>query len=111
MDNQTVSPDRRLTERHRLRIPLKLRILGSDDPNHNAESINFSGRGALLETGLLLQVGSIVELHLKLPEELTGQPTTEWRCRGRVVRVAHGLPYHGPLRVGVLFDNLDVSRL
>jgi hypothetical protein len=111
MNNSTTIPDRRLTMRHSLRTPLQLRIWGSNDPCHRAESIDFSGRGALLETELLLKVGSAVELHLKLPEELTGQPTMEWHCRGRVVRVAQGLLSDRQMRVGVHFESLDVSRL
>ena len=59
---------------------------GAEGPEHRAESIDLSGRGVLLETPLNLQVGSTVEFRLKLPEEITGQPTTEWRCRGCVVR-------------------------
>jgi hypothetical protein len=110
MNNTTIIPDRRLTMRYSLRAPLQLRMCGSNDPCHKAESINFSGRGALLETELLLKVGSAVELHLKLTEELTGQPTTEWHCRGCVVRVVQG-PSDRQLRAGVHFESLDVSRL
>ena len=78
VNNSITIRDRRLTMRYSLRTPLQIRILGSNDPCHRAESIDFSGRGALLETELPLKVGSAVELHLKLPEELTGQPATEW---------------------------------
>jgi hypothetical protein len=110
MNNSVALPDRRLTQRHKLRIPLQLRIWGADGPEHRAESINLSGRGALLETDLPLRVGAAVELQLKLPEEITGQPTTEWRCRGRVVRVVQCVPPSRNLRVGVHFNSLDVSR-
>jgi hypothetical protein len=108
--NNTI-PDRRSTQRHGLRIPLRLRIWGSSDSEHKAESVDVSERGALVETDLLLRVGSVVDLHLKLPEEITGQPTTEWRCRGRVVRIVPEIPLNRPLRVGVHFDWLDGSRL
>jgi hypothetical protein len=111
MNNSAAIPDRRLTDRHSLRIPLLLRIWGDDGHQHRAESINLSGRGALLETDLPLQVGSAVEFHLKLPEEITGQPTTEWRCRGHVVRIVPCVLSNSQLRVGVHFENLDVSRL
>jgi hypothetical protein len=110
MSNSTAIPDRRLAPRHSLRIPLQLRIWGADGPEHRAESINLSGRGALLKTEVPLQVGSAVELHIKLPEEITSQPTTEWRCRGRVLRAVQSATSNGQLRVGVHFDSLDVSR-
>jgi len=107
--NKTI-PDRRSTERYSLRIPLHLRIMGSSDPERIAESVDLSGRGVLLETDHPLQVGSVVDLQLKLPEEITAQPTTEWRCRGYVVRVAANATMNGPWRAGVRFDRLDVSR-
>jgi hypothetical protein len=110
MKNSTTIPDRRVTTRHSLRIPLQLRIWGTGGPALRAESVNLSGRGVLLETELPLQVGSTVELHLKLPEEITGQPTTEWRCRGRVVRVVQCFPPSKHLSAGVHFDCVDVTR-
>jgi hypothetical protein len=111
MNNGTVNLDRRLTQRHSLRIPLELRLWGAEGPEHRAESIDLSGRGVLLETPLPLEVGSTVELRLKLPEEITGQPTTEWRCRGCVVRVVECGVSNNQLRVGLHFESLDVSRL
>jgi PilZ domain len=104
-------PERRLTQRHSLKIPLRLRIWGSLSAEQQAESVDLSERGALVKTDLPLEVGSIVDLHLKLPEEITGQPTTEWRCRGRVVRITPKEGLDQAPRVGVHFDWLDLSRL
>jgi hypothetical protein len=109
VNNGPVILDRRLTQRHSLRIPLEFRIWGAEGPEHRGKSIDLSGRGVLLETPLPLQVGSKVELRLKLPEEITGQPTTEWRCKGCVVRVEQCGASN--LRVGLHFESLDVSRL
>lgn len=111
MNNSKSIPERRSTLRHSLRTSLQLRIWGSNDPCQRGESVDFSGRGALLETEVRLQVGTTVELHLNLPEELTGQPTIEWCCRGRVVRVVQGLPSEKHQRVGVHFESLDLTRL
>lgn len=104
-------PDRRSTCRHSLRVTPRLRIWGSLDPEQRAESVDLSARGALLETDLPLRVGTNVELHLKLLEESTGEPTTDWRCKGRVVRIVPEIPPNCPSRVGVQFDWLDVSLL
>ena len=111
MDNSTGIPDRRLAPRHSLQIPLQLRIWRACAPAYIAQSVNISGRGVLLDTELPLQVGSAVELHLKLPEDITGQPTTEWRCKGHVVRVVQRVPSNSQLRVGVRFESLDALRL
>lgn len=111
MDNSTGIPDRRLAPRYSLQIPLQLRMWRASGPAHAVKSVNLSGRGVLLDTELPLQVGSAVELYLKLPEEITGQPTTEWCCRGRIVRVVQYIPSNTRSRVGVRFESLDLSRL
>jgi hypothetical protein len=67
----------------------------------------------LLQTDLPLRPGSMIDLRLEIPEEITGQATTEWRCKGRVVRITrvpslNGL--NGAVRVGVHFDSLEFTR-
>lgn len=105
--------DRRQAYRHSLKIPLRLRPWGSSNPDRKGESVDISERGALLQTDLPLRPGSMIDLRLEIPEEITGQATTEWRCKGRVVRITrvpslNGL--NGVVRVGVHFDSLDVTR-
>lgn len=97
--------ERRRSHRHNLSILVRLRIPSASLPTTVATSINLSERGVLLETSVHLEVGAQIELELKLLEEATGQPTTEWRCKGHVV---HGRPaLAGPgFRVGVSFDSL-----
>lgn len=108
--------DRRQAYRHSLKIPLRLRPWGSSRPQREGESIDISERGALLQTDLPLRIGSMIDLYLKIPEEITGQPTTAWRCKGRVVRIARFPLLNGQnghncrVRVGVYFDSLDVMR-
>jgi hypothetical protein len=103
-------PERRSSQRHALKIPLSLRTWGAAGPVHRAESIDLSARGVLLETEAELRIGALIELRLKLPEEITGQPTMEWRCKSRVIRSAcKDLP-DGRSRVGLHFDWLGVPR-
>jgi len=102
--------DRRRSLRHVLRIPVRLRILGLGGAEVWGYSINLSESGVLLETGLPLEVGTDVELGLTLLEETTHQPTTEWRCRGRVVHSLLQTSLGGASRFGVRFDSLDASR-
>ena len=103
--------DRRRSHRHSLRIPLRLEIWGNGRSSRSGKSIDISEAGALLETDLALLVGSLLDMRMTLPEEITGQPTTEWRCKGRVVRIAPSLLRGYPLQVAVQFDSLDVSRM
>jgi hypothetical protein len=51
-----------------------------------------------------------VEVFLKMPEEVTGEPATEWRCTGHVVRVEPPVLPKGKLGIGVQFYCYDVSR-
>ena len=97
-------PERRSSERHALRIPLALRTWGSSGPAQKAESVDLSARGVLMKTDAELAIGAVVELRIKFPEQVTGQPTMEWRCKGRVVRTSpQDLPSGRPM-VGVYFD-------
>lgn len=101
--------ERRRRLRHSLRVPLRLRVWGSSSPSRDATSVDISAEGALLETDLLLPVGAILDLRIKLPEEITGQPTTEWRCKSRVVHVVLPSLLSHPAKLGVHFDSLDLS--
>ena len=102
--------DRRLTHRHGLRIAVRLRDWGSSNPDRTGESVDISERGALVRTDLPLRAGALIDLRLRLPEEITGQPTTEWRCKGRVVRIKDTPSLSYPLSVGVHFEWLDILR-
>ena len=103
--------DRRRTHRHNLRIPLHVCIRGSVDQEQLAESVDISERGVLVETDLPLRVGLVVDVRMKFLREITGQRTTEWHCRGRVVRIARSTGEAQALRVGVRFDQLGVLRV
>ena len=103
-------PERRATDRRRLRIPLRLRVWGTSDREHVAESVDISERGVLLETSLPLRVGTVVVLRLRFPAELTRQTAAEWRCRGQVVHVSAARSLNGPEKVGVRFERVEVAR-
>jgi hypothetical protein len=102
--------DRRVTRRHDFKAPLRLRIWKSAIPEQRAESENLSERGIFFRTDSLLRVGTAVQVLLKMPEEITGEPTTEWLCSGHVVRVEPVNSPSGKLGVGVQFDCYEISR-
>ena len=101
--------ERRRSCRHSLKIPLRILIWGSSGPSREATSLDISEEGALLETDLVLGVGAILDLRIELPEEITGRPSTEWRCKSRVVHTAPGASLAHPVKVGVHFDWLNLS--
>jgi hypothetical protein len=51
----------------------------------------------------------MVDVLFKMPEAVSGKPTTEWLCTGHVVRIEtqKDESYNG---VGVQFDCYEVSR-
>lgn len=61
-------------------------------------------------TDLRMGVGTVVELVLKMPQEITGEPETEWRCTGHVVRVQQVDTEVGTQGVGVQFDCYQVAK-
>jgi hypothetical protein len=102
--------DRRVATRHNFKTPLRFRIRKSCLPEQRAETENLSERGVFFATKSLVSVGNAIELLFKMPEEITGKRTTEWRCTGHVVRVEpQALPEQ--LGVGVEFDFYEISRV
>jgi len=102
--------DRRLTRRRDVKARLRVHVWKSAMPEHRAESVNLSERGVFFATDCPMRKGEMVELLFKMPEEITGMPTTEWRCMGHVVRVEAIEPERGRVGVGIQFDFYEVSR-
>jgi hypothetical protein len=102
--------DRRLTIRHNFRTPIRIRLWKSAAPEQRKESVNLSERGILFATDSPMDIGTVVEVLLKMPELITGEPTTEWLCSGHVVRVEPIDSPRGKFGVGVQFDCYQVTR-
>jgi len=80
--------DRRHLTRFDMEIPLSIRVVETPETQtHMGLSLNISASGLYLTTDLQLKVGTPVEISMRMPEQVTGKPSNEWRCRGRVVRV------------------------
>jgi hypothetical protein len=106
---KVVTSDRRLTVRQNIRTPIRIRHWKSDIPEERGESENLSEEGILFATDSAIRVGTVLEILLKMPEVITGRPTTEWLCSGHVVRVEPIESPRGKHGVGVQFDCYDVS--
>jgi hypothetical protein len=105
----TVS-DRRVSLRHNFRVPIRVRFWKSGLPEQRSESENLSESGILFATNSRIPVGTVIEVLLKMPEAITGYPTTEWLCSGHVVRVEPIESPRGKLGVGMQFDCYQVCR-
>jgi len=105
-----LAKDRRVSTRHAVKTPLKVRLWKSTTPEHAGQSENISEQGMFFATDLRMGVGTVVEVVLKMPQEITGEPETEWRCTGHVVRVAQVDTEVGTQGVGVQFDCYQVAK-
>ena len=102
--------DRRLAGRYKVRTPLRVRLWKSLVPECTAESVDLSQRGIYFATDAPLHEGETVEVFFNMPEEVIGEPASEWRCTGHVVRVEEIHAAGGKQGVGVQFDCYEVSR-
>jgi hypothetical protein len=91
-------------------MPLRIRLWKSSMPEHAAQSVDLSQRGIYFATDSLMREGETVEVFFDMPEEIIGEPTSEWRCTGHIVRVEENDSADGKLGVGVQFDCYEVSR-
>src|ERR1700726_583909 len=92
--------DRRLAGRYKVKTPLRVRLWKSLVPESTAESVNLSQRGIYFATNSLLHKGETVEVLFNMPEKIVGEPESEWRCTGHVVRVEKINPRSGKQGVG-----------
>jgi len=102
--------DRRASQRHDVKTPLRVRLWKSANPEQLTESENISKDGMYFATDLAVSVGTVVEVLLKMPEEVTGEAPVEWRCTGHVVRVEAMPSTRGLRGFGVEFDCYQVSK-
>jgi len=94
----------RLAERLDLKILLRVRIAKATALDHTAESLNISTQGIYFATDLPLCEGTLVHLVFEMPEEVTHNPASEWRCKGQVVHVEPNSSPQSPTCAGVRFD-------
>ena len=102
--------EKRVSRRHPLRTTMRLRVWKSGHIERSVESQNLSETGTFFSTDVPLAIGSAVEILLKMPREISGKPTAEWRCAGHVVRFQPSDTARGELGVGVEFDYYEILR-
>jgi hypothetical protein len=107
---EAYTSDRRISPRLQLKTALRVGTWKSGKAEQRSESENLSERGAFFATDAPLAIGSAVEILLRMPEEITGKPATEWRCTGHVVRLQPLDISRGRLGVGVQFDCYEILR-
>jgi len=100
--------ERRRTERFNLRIGLSVSLLNSGAREQSTETLNISAGGMHFATNLSLRRSTAVQLHFRMPEEISHVPATDWVCIGHVVHMKPVTSPNGSLSVGVQFDCYEV---
>jgi len=103
--------ERRRSARYNLKIPLRVRpVEEPQSGERRAESENVSGRGIYFVSDLPFQVGTYLQIVFRMPEEVTGEASREWVCKGRVVRTDGASASGGKAGVGVEIQSYEVSK-
>jgi hypothetical protein len=104
----TFDSPRRAYLRLPFKVPLRMRVWKAGTSEHYLESENLSARGTFFTIPFPLQTGSALEIVLRMPQEVTGRPSADWRCTGRVVRVEPVDDDPGKFGIGVQFDCYEI---
>ncbi len=83
-------PDRRSEQRFPLRLPVLVRSIYGET-REEALTSDVSARGAFFYLAEKLAEGTLVELILTLPAEITLTESIHVRCKGKIVRVVEPL--------------------
>jgi len=100
--------ERRLARRIEFKVPMTVRVWKSVSPEQKVECMNVSERGVYFASGTRFEQGEQLELVIKMPKEIVGQPKTNWRCTSRVVRAGAFDFTSWSLGIAVEFENYHV---
>jgi hypothetical protein len=103
--------ERRFTPRYKLKVPIEVRQLsGAVTAPQSVESANVSARGIYFASVFPFQVGTPLQISIRMPEEITGRVSPEWNCRARVVRIDSGVEQSGMTGIGVEIHYYEISK-
>ncbi len=79
--------EQRRSQRFQLTLPLTLIRSGRGDVSKVGETRNLSSTGVYFVVGDLMELGSLLEFIVTLPEEVSLAGPVRLLCKGKVVRV------------------------
>jgi hypothetical protein len=98
------SPERRKSQRFKLRTPLSFHCPGApSECEHHVKAINISARGVYFATSLALNIGEFIEVLIEIPRRVTGERAMRRRFSGRVTHIELGSISQGLSGIGVVF--------
>ena len=99
------SRERRIDARVNVNVPLRFRVLNIPNSQElTGESINISQRGMLFATAIPLDIGTTLEVWLKMPRELAGGARSDLKCVARVVHVEPNAFLGGKAGIGLQIE-------
>jgi hypothetical protein len=103
--------ERRQLTRYSLRTPLRFRALGlaSDNSVHFTEALNVSRGGFYFASSAPLQVGTPLEVMLRMPQEVTGSAPQETSCLARIVHARKEPFSDGRIGFGAEIEKLQID--
>ena len=100
--------ERRIDTRVNIWMPFRFRVLNTPGAlEQTAKSENISQRGILFATALPLQVGTPLEVSLKMPQELAGKVSSDVECAAREVHVQPNALWDGKAGIGVRIERYE----
>jgi len=102
---------RRSDPRVDLQVPIRFRLITQPgSAEQEGESVNVSQRGVYMATSYPLQVGTQVELEMRMPKEFVGTVASEVRCTARVVHTQPNTFLGGKMGVGLHIERYEAPR-
>lgn len=108
----SVMTERRTTRRYDLSLPISIRFAAESLINRqDGKTRDISTRGLYFVVPRDLEAGSVLDITLTLPAEITHGTDVLVRAHGKVVRVEHRLE-DGETRMGVaaIIERYDIIR-
>jgi PilZ domain len=104
------SSERRIDSRVNIRVPLWFWALSNPGSTEQAAELeNISQRGLYFLTNVPLNIGTPVEVSLRMPQELAGKVASDVKYVARVVHVREGSSPGGMLGIGLHIERYDAK--
>jgi hypothetical protein len=104
------SNERRTNTRVNIRVPVRFRIRNDPvSPEQIVASENISQRGIFFATDFPFEVGTVLDVSLKMPQELAGQPASDVKCVARVVHVQPNSFLGGMAGIGLRIERYEAA--
>ena len=109
MERKIAVSEQRASSRYFFEARLRVRVLKSALPEIRGVSKNLSERGIFFVTSAALEVGTPVEVLMKMPQEIMGKATMDSHFSGEVIRVQSLDSTSRKIGVAVRFDCYEVA--